>query len=242
MSSDNPLNNSDSKTESANDASLLCTSQDACPYEADILKLKAEIKQLSELVNTDILTGLYNYRHFLTAISQEMERSQRTSQPTALIMLDADHFKRVNDTWGHEVGNQALKHIARAITNNIRKLDIACRYGGEEFAIILPSTELQTAKQVSERVRKCIENSAVEVEISGRKQGIHLTVSIGFSLYFGDISDSANQLIERADQQLYKAKQSGRNQVCYDEQEPGNHQVDDSEKSALFDIFSNRDD
>lgn len=229
------------KTTSMTDNNKYCASGsvDKCPYELDIIKLKEEIKQLSELVSTDVLTGLYNYRHFLGAITQEVERSQRTGQPTVLIMADADYFKKVNDEWGHEVGNQALKLIANAITHNIRKLDIACRYGGEEFAVILPSTSIATAKRVSERIRKSIEDTPLVIPTKEGDITLHLTISLGFSLYNGDLNDSGNKLIERADQQLYRAKQSGRNQVCHDETELGNQQIDDDEKSALFGMFSN---
>jgi len=217
-----------------------CIDLEKCPFELDIIKLKEEIKQLSELVSTDVLTGLFNYRHFLTALAQEMERSQRTGQPTVLIMADADYFKKVNDNWGHEVGNQALKLIANAITQNIRKLDIACRYGGEEFAIILPSTGMATANQVSERIRKTIEETPLIIPSKDGDITLDLTISIGFSLYSGDLNDNSNKLIERADQQLYRAKQSGRNRVCHDETELGNQQVDDDEKSALFGMFSDK--
>lgn len=222
------------------DISKHCSTVEQCPYELDIIKLKEEIKQLSELVSTDVLTGLFNYRHFLTVIAQEIERSQRTGQPTALIMADADHFKRVNDKWGHEVGNQALKLIANAITHNVRKLDIACRYGGEEFVIILPSTGISTANQVSERIRKTIEQTPLIISTKEGDITLNLTISLGFSLYSGDLKDSANKLIERADQQLYRAKQAGRNRVCHDETELGSHQIGTDEKSALFDIFSDK--
>jgi len=217
-----------------------CTQAEQCPYEIDIIKLKAEIKQLSELVSTDVLTGLFNYRHFLTTIAQEAERSQRTGQPTALIMADADYFKKVNDDWGHEVGNQALKLIANAITHNVRKLDIACRYGGEEFAIILPSTGIAIANQVSERIRKTIEETPLVISDKDGDITLNLTISIGFSLYGGDLNDSTNKLIERADQQLYRAKQAGRNRVCHDENALGNQQIDDDEKSALFGMFADK--
>ena len=222
------------------DTSKQCSAVEQCPYELDIIKLKEEIKQLSELVSTDVLTGLFNYRHFLTVIAQEIERSQRTGQPTALIMADADYFKRVNDEWGHEVGNQALKSIANAITHNVRKLDIACRYGGEEFVIILPSTGIATANQVSERIRKTIEETPLVIPTKDGDITLNLTVSLGFSLYSGDLNDSANKLIERADQQLYKAKQAGRNRVCHDETELGSHQIDGDEKSALFGMFADK--
>ncbi|MBX2808728.1 MAG: GGDEF domain-containing protein [Cellvibrionaceae bacterium] len=216
---------------------IICEDKAHCPLEAEVHELRAELEHLSALVSTDTLTGLYNYRYFSTAIAQELERSQRTTQPTVLIMGDVDHFKQVNDQWGHEVGNQALTLIAHSITGNIRKLDIACRYGGEEFAIILPSTSIITAVQVSERIRTAIETTPLIIDSSDTP--IRLTISLGFSICYGHPNDNTHKLIEQADAQLYRAKQAGRNRIAYVPEENNQQQVDSDEKSALFTIFDN---
>jgi diguanylate cyclase (GGDEF)-like protein len=215
---------------------ITCTNGDPCQLADEMDLLKKEVNQLSELVSTDTLTGLYNYRHFSSSITQEIERSQRTGQATTLMMLDADHFKKVNDTWGHEVGNQALKLIAQCITNNIRKLDIPCRYGGEEFAVIFPSTDIDVSIQVAERVRTAVENAVFNTGDT-KNSTTSVTISIGISSYQGQQDDSWQKLVERADQELYRAKQEGRNRVCHSATDIEEQQVSEDEKSALFDIF-----
>ena len=179
---------------------------------AELKKLKTDYKKLSELVHTDSLTGLHNYRHFCTAIEQEMERCRRTGQPLVLIMLDYDHFKQVNDNWGHNNGNRALILLASCLRNTLRKFDTACRYGGEEFAIILPNTNLMTGVQVAERLRKTIASTPLTID---ENQSIALTISLGVAAYKGSKEDTAEQLVKLADAQLYRAKQEGRDRVCH---------------------------
>lgn len=216
-----------------------CTNGEPCRLNQDFITLKQEVEKLSELISTDTLTGLHNYRYFTEVISQELERSQRTGQATTLIMLDADHFKNVNDQWGHETGNKALQLIAHCIKDNIRKLDIPCRYGGEEFAVILPSTDIATSITVAERIRQAVEASTIKTE----NHNIKLTVSLGVSSYIGNRtaennnSDNWHKLVERADKELYRAKEQGRNQTCHSPHEKTEQQVNEDEKSALFDIF-----
>lgn len=225
------------------DSLIFCTNGKPCQLEPTLDALKAEVKQLSDLVSTDTLTGLSNYRHFTTILSQEMERSKRTGQPTTLIMIDADHFKKVNDNWGHEIGNQALKLIANCILVNVRQLDTACRYGGEEFAVILPSTDTATSLQVAERIRAAIENTplAVKTEDQTTPTMHTLTVSIGVSSHPGKYdNDNWHKLVERADNKLYEAKKNGRNQVCSSPIDNEDQQVSEDEKSALFDMFNNK--
>jgi two-component system cell cycle response regulator len=152
-------------------------------------------------------------------------------------MLDADHFKRVNDDWGHETGNQALQLIANCIRHNVRKLDIACRYGGEEFAVILPSTDMGTAVMVAERIRTAIEEVVFTVGEEETKKSLPLTISLGLSYYSGNRDDSWHKLVERADTELYRAKQSGRNKVCHTVENINEQQVSEDEKTALYDMF-----
>ena len=156
-------------------------------------------------------------------------------------MLDVDHFKKVNDKWGHEVGNQALKLISNCIKRNIRKLDIACRYGGEEFAVILPSTELKTSILVAERIRESIENVVFMVGEREPQQHHPLTISLGVSSHTGQKNDSWQHLVERADSELYSAKQSGRNKVSYRAEETTKFQVTHDEKVALMGLLNSDD-
>lgn len=194
-----------------------------------------ELLSLREQVITDPLTGLFNLRHFRTALDIELERTVRTTIPTSLMMIDLDHFKQVNDKWGHEVGNQVLKLTSRLIKQVTRQLDIQCRYGGEEFVVILPSTSLLLASQVAGRLIKRIEECEIEV---GSKI-LKVTASIGLSVRLSHEQGSPADLIKAADQCLYQAKEGGRNQVCFAGMEPEEEAtVSHDEKEALMGMFS----
>lgn len=203
-----------------------------CPVIDELVGLRRSLADLSEQVHTDPLTGLANYRYFSRALEQELERTQRSGQPTTLVMLDIDFFKRVNDQWGHEVGNQALIHLAGLLLKTVRKLDIPCRYGGEEFAIILPNTDLSASLPVAERVRQTIDESPLRIG----KERLRLTVSLGVDSYRLGEELTTEQLVQRADHFLYQAKQAGRNQLCHAEL-PAVELVSREEKEALLDLF-----
>lgn len=203
-----------------------------CLLIVEILRLRQQLADLYEQARTDPLTGLSNYRNFLDSLAREMERSQRSGQPTSLIMLDLDHFKQVNDTFGHEIGNLALSHVARLITQSLRKLDIPCRYGGEEFAVILPDTALPAGVQVAERLREVIETTPLPVD--GQK--LKITASLGISTYSMTQQKTAEELIRQADDHLYQAKQKGRNRVCHAGL-PAAAEVGRAEKEALSKLF-----
>lgn len=182
---------------------------DRCPHLSEVIKLREEVRELSALVRTDELTGLYNFRYFNQAVELEMERTRRSGQPTVLIMMDLDHFKNVNDAYGHEVGNHVLTYIAKIIRNTIRRLDIPCRYGGEEFALILPDTDLAPGVMFANRLRLIIESARIEI------QGIvvNLTASLGVDVYQKADERKVKEFIDKVDAFLYDSKMAGRNAV-----------------------------
>lgn len=176
-------------------------------YLIDVTKYKQLQDKLIELSMRDPLTGLYNRRFFVKKFEEERERSKRFSKAFSIIMLDIDNFKKINDTCGHNVGDEVLIHIANTIMKRIRKTDIAARWGGEEFVILLPETGLRYAIFVAEDLRVSIE----KIKIPEVKK---ITASFGVAEYRE--GDNLYKLIDRADEQLYKAKKNGKNQVCYE--------------------------
>lgn len=207
-----------------------------CDILAAVTALHQQLNELSALVRTDPLTGIANYRHFHQALEREIERTQRNLQPTALIMVDIDFFKKVNDTWGHEIGNQALIHIARLLLQEVRKLDIPCRYGGEEFAVILPETDLRQTVQVAQRIRLAIQNSPLAMD---HDKALSLTASLGLAVHSGGHSTTVEELVAEADHYLYQAKRGGRNQVCHAEI-PSFDAVSTEEKDVLSTLFGRK--
>jgi len=172
---------------------------------------KEKAHDTAEFVKLDGLTGLYNHRYFQENLSNELLKSRRFGHQVTLLMIDIDHFKRVNDKYGHPQGDATLKETSRIIKDTIRGYDVASRYGGEEFAVILPHAEPEQALQVAERMRKTI----MEHPFRGPSAREHLrvTASIGVATYPINAKTKA-ELIERADQALYLAKSEGRNRVC----------------------------
>jgi diguanylate cyclase (GGDEF)-like protein len=185
--------------------------ESSCQWLDELRNLRQQVSELSALVATDALTGLYNFRHFKTMLQNEMDRSKRSGIPTSMAMVDLDHFKRVNDTYGHEVGNQALQHLADILMSEVRTTDIVCRYWGEEFAMIFPETHLNLAIKVADRIRNEIANRPLETE-DGE---IPITASMGISVYMKSSILDIDEFIESVDRYLYEAKQSGRNCICH---------------------------
>ncbi len=185
-----------------------------CPVLQEVHHLRDACIRLSHEVETDGLTGLYNYHHLLKALEMELERSRRTGLPTALIMIDLDHFKAVNDTYGHETGNRVLQHVASIWRTHTRKIDIPCRYGGEEFAIILPTTRLHRAVNTAQRLRKTLERNALYLEDG---TSISITASFGVDTCDPRENCAEEDFIDRVDKYLMQAKSRGRNQVCHRE-------------------------
>jgi len=172
--------------------------------------------EVRRLATTDELTSIFNRRHFFTLAEREFSRSRRYGSPLSAIMLDVDHFKKVNDTYGHAVGDEVLKAIAARCQSCIRDLDVLGRYGGEEFAIVLPGTVLEQARDhLAERLRQTI----ADTPVTTARGELDLTVSIGVAQVTGTTKDLA-ALIDRADGALYRAKEEGRNRVIASEGEP----------------------
>lgn len=161
----------------------------------------------------DALTGLNNRRQFELRLNQEVSNSKRNSTPLCCMMLDVDYFKKVNDTYGHAAGDCVLKQVSELIKNEIREYDIACRYGGEEFFIILPQTNIKEASSVAQRLRKVIEESKMDISEAGvdNIKNINVTVSIGICAF--ESSMTPEEFSRKADKALYEAKTTGRNRV-----------------------------
>lgn len=169
--------------------------------------LESANSELERLSRTDRLTDLYNRGYWEESLEHEFERYKRTGQKATLVMFDIDHFKNVNDTFGHQAGDEVIRQTSRTLRRTIRKTDIAGRYGGEEFGVILVDTDSENAFILAERLRNRIEALVVTHE----KQKIRYTISLGLSQLDETIADYKHWL-ERADQSLYYSKEHGRNQ------------------------------
>ena len=166
-----------------------------------------QTKKLELLATRDFLTGLSNRRAFLKKAELEEKRFKRANSPFAFILLDIDHFKSVNDTYGHECGDEVLAGVARILKKNLRAHDVPARWGGEEFICLLPETDGDGAKQTAEKIRASIENGRHECS----ENSVSVTVTLGISVYDG--SCAIKESIRLADDALYKGKEGGRNQV-----------------------------
>lgn len=175
-------------------------------------QLRSSFQASLEMAVTDQLTGLYNRRYLASHMSAMFDRANWSGRPLSVMILDIDHFKLVNDTHGHDVGDKVIQHFAGRIANAVRGIDLACRYGGEEFLIAMPDTEIGFATVVAERLRQ--EIAADKFGSSQEGQDLEVTVSIGIaSTENGPEDDSPQKLIKRADEALYVAKTEGRNRV-----------------------------
>jgi two-component system cell cycle response regulator len=177
-------------------------------------RLKKEIKKawekMAKMATKDKLTGLYNRRYFLEILEREVDRARRYENRLVFCMIDLDHFKIINDTYGHLAGDMVLSEIGKILIQRIRLGDLACRYEGDEFAVILPSTDTQQAELVCERLRKVISEHPFEYQSSQFK----ITISVGVAVFNGHADQSPVNLFEKADQALYQAKNSGGNKVA----------------------------
>lgn len=173
--------------------------------------LRSANEELERLANTDALTGLANRRHFMDALARELDRSQRYDRPLSLILLDLDHFKRVNDTYGHAAGDSVLKATADVMRSVCRDVDLPARLGGEELAILLPETRTGGASALAERLRERLERWDHRDEAD---QPFTVTASVGVATREGHDRGSADGFLQRADAALYRAKAGGRNRVA----------------------------
>ncbi len=180
------------------------------------LQTAMDIKQISALKDetiTDPLMGIHNRRYLDLRLAEEIERAHRYNFPLCILLLDIDHFKNINDTYGHYIGDLVLKSLGHLLLKNVRKTDIVARYGGEEISVIAPHTSVPTAADLAERLRQVVETSVmVPADEQEDRPAVTITVSIGVAGLDRQIVDRQS-LIERTDEALYRAKQEGRNRV-----------------------------
>ena len=174
----------------------------------DISQRKAMEESLLQLATSDPLTGLWNRRHFVEVVRGELGRVRRNQAPAALLLMDLDFFKRINDTHGHAAGDEVLRHFTATVNAQLREADVFARVGGEEFAILLPDTPEEGAQALAQRLRRDVEKTAFPSD----EGTFSVTVSIGISS-MTDPEDSLNDLMHRADRALYESKRAGRNCV-----------------------------
>ncbi|MDT8445657.1 MAG: PleD family two-component system response regulator [bacterium] len=168
------------------------------------MELAEKNAALEEMVMIDGLTGLYNHKFIFEVLSKQIADSERYGRPMSVIMFDLDHFKRVNDNYGHQVGDEVLVKVAACIKSSVRQADLAGRYGGEEFLVVLPNTSLEDAARVAEKIRSAI------ASIPWDHEGLVITISGGLAQFRGE---TELELIDRADKLLYEAKNNGRNRI-----------------------------
>jgi len=175
-------------------------------------QLRSSFQASLEMAVTDPLTGLYNRRYLASHMTAMFDRAFWTGRPLSVMILDIDHFKGVNDTYGHDCGDKVIQEFAAHISGAVRGIDLACRYGGEEFLIAMPDTDMVFAHIIAERLRQ--EISVTKFVVNGGRDELHVTVSIGIaSTENGPEDDASQKLIKRADKALYEAKNNGRNRV-----------------------------
>ncbi|ODT08065.1 MAG: diguanylate cyclase [Mesorhizobium sp. SCN 65-20] len=170
--------------------------------------LSARSRNLEQAALTDGLTGMQNRRYFDDALKEYLGEFRRIGKPVGLMILDLDHFKQVNDTYGHDVGDEVLRSVAKCLKGMTRYHDVVARLGGEEFAIVAPNMDLELLKRFADRMRKAIATLSID---AGATQ-LNVTSSVGLALW--DQEETAEDFYRRADKQLYEAKRQGRNRVC----------------------------
>ena len=175
-------------------------------------RLRDNVQMSIEMAITDALTGLYNRRYMEMHVRSLVEQASSRGKPLTVLVLDIDYFKSINDTYGHDAGDEVLREFALRIRKSIRGIDLACRYGGEEFVVIMPETDVGAATSVAERLRRRIASAPFPFQQGAR--AVEVTTSVGIAALAG--SDDAASVIKRADQALFRAKRDGRNRVASD--------------------------
>jgi two-component system cell cycle response regulator len=175
-------------------------------------RLRDNVQSSIEAAITDALTGLYNRRYMETHIGTLVDQALSRGKPLSVLILDIDYFKSINDTHGHDAGDDVLQDFAIRIRKSIRGIDLACRYGGEEFVVVMPETDMAVATMVAERLRRRIASEPFAIQKGART--IEVTISIGIAALGPD--DNAAGVVKRADRALYRAKRDGRNRVVPD--------------------------
>ncbi|MFZ0927630.1 MAG: GGDEF domain-containing protein [Syntrophobacteraceae bacterium] len=209
-----------------------CPTLKRCSLVEEIELLRERCRQLEELSFVDALTGLYNFRYMQRSLEIEMERTRRTQLPTGLVMIDLDHFKNVNTLYGHECGNVVLAQFGKVLKESVRVMDVPCRYGGEEFALILPGAALRESIAIAERLREIARSNPV----SFGTETVRITASFGVAVFRYTDECTVGEFLNRADRLLYEAKNSGRDRLCAEEPPPVSmlDEVTADEKAALF--------
>ena len=174
--------------------------------------LRDNVQASIEAALVDVLTGLHNRRYLETHLNALLDRAVTSRRRLSLMVLDIDHFKKVNDTYGHDAGDEVLKIFAHRVKNVVRQVDLVCRLGGEEFVVVMPETGIETGKRVAERVRRAVDAASFPIE--GVEGGLPVTVSVG--LAESDATSTPEHLFRRADRALYRSKSEGRNRVSVD--------------------------
>jgi two-component system, cell cycle response regulator len=190
------------------------------PFNRDELRYRTRIgeriinleRRIMELANTDPLTGLPNRRAFMDRMEQELARAQREKNPLSVVLADVDHFKNINDTFGHQIGDLVLQRFVNQLKTSARPYDFPGRYGGEEFLFCFPGVDGSQAVSVAERMRGRIED--MEIKLNDDARSIRITASFGTASYSSESKETIDSLIKRADDALYIAKKKGRNRVC----------------------------
>jgi diguanylate cyclase (GGDEF)-like protein len=200
---------------------VACERKALTPSDADLVESTAEQVSLAleryrflavvqRQATTDDLTGLYNHRFLVDSLGQQVALAERLGAPLAILMLDIDHFKQLNDTHGHHAGDLALSAFARTLISNVRRADLAARYGGEEFVVVMPTTSAGEAFVVAEKIRLAV--AATDVRLPDG-HAVRLSVSIGVAAY-PENTKRAGDLFSLADEALYRAKRAGRQRTC----------------------------
>ncbi|WP_085579943.1 GGDEF domain-containing protein [Thalassospira mesophila] len=185
--------------------------EDGDKVSSEISRLRQDLEAMRREAMTDPLTGIANRKMFDQQLRNRAMEAMESGTPLCLLMIDVDHFKQFNDTYGHQIGDQVIRLMAQTLCNNIKGRDTAARYGGEEFAVILPRTDMENARRLAEIIRENVRKKAVISESDGSSLD-QITVSIGIGCF--DYGEPLGQLIQRADRALYLAKETGRDRVA----------------------------